>query len=67
MTKEEWIDWKNHPVTIAFLEACEERIEEGKDILSTSAGIEPPQDNFMRGFIQAYREMLEFRVEDLDE
>lgn len=67
MTKEDWNDWKRHPVTEAFYDACLERIAEGKDILSTSAGVDSSQDNFMRGFIAAYREMLEFHVEDIVE
>lgn len=67
MIKAEWLDWKSNPVTIAFHEACLERIEEGKDILFSSAGLDSNKDNFMRGFIQAYREMLDFRVEDYEE
>lgn len=64
MTKQDWLDWRQNPVTDAFYEACVSRIEEGKEILSTSAGVNQDQDNFMRGFIQAYREMLDFRVEE---
>lgn len=56
--------WKTEPVTEAYFSACIERIEEAKDILSVEAGINPDKDNYFRGFIQAYREMLDFRVED---
>lgn len=66
MTKEEWVDWKQHPVTKAYFEACEERVVESKELLSTSAGLDSNQDNFMRGFIHAYREMMDFRVEDIE-
>lgn len=67
VTKEEWIEWKNHPVTKAFYEAVEIRVEESKDLLSYSAGVDQAQDNYWRGFIGAYREMLEFKIEDIDE
>ena len=67
ISKSEWIDWKANPVTKAFFEATQNRIEETKDVLSYSAGLDPITDNFNRGFIQAYREMQDFRIEDLDE
>lgn len=65
ITKSEWQDWKQNNVTRAFLAAVDMRVEDAKDILSVSAGQEPDQDNYFRGFIAAYREMLEFRVDDL--
>lgn len=64
ITKDDFQLWKSEPVTEAFLEACQERIEEAKEILSVEAGMNPEQDNFYRGFIRAYREMLEFRFEE---
>lgn len=69
ISKSDFENWKLDPVTKAFFEAAEERIEDAKDILSTSAGVNPDEDNFFRGFIHAYREMQEFRVdfeEDLE-
>lgn len=65
MNKEDWIAWKDSYVTKAFFEACKTRIEDAKDMLSQSAGIDPNQDNFSRGFIHAYREIENFTVEDL--
>jgi hypothetical protein len=64
MTKEDWLVWKSDPITKMFYEACEERIEDAKELLVNSAGLEPTQDNFYRGFVYAYREMQDFRVED---
>ena len=63
----EWHDWKSNPVTKAFYEACDFRIEDAKDVLSSSAGIDSSSDSFYRGFIHAYREMLDFKVEELGE
>lgn len=65
ISKEEWIDWKANPVTKAFLLACVDRIEEAKEVLSYKAGQDLIEDNYFRGFIQAYREMLEFKIEDI--
>lgn len=67
VTKEEWADWKINPVTKAFYSACEQRIEDAKDILAQSAGLDQISDNFYRGFIQAYAEMFGFRIEDLED
>jgi len=67
ITKEEWADWKINPVTKAFYSACFQRIEDAKDILAQSAGIDLTSDNFYRGFIQAYNEMFGFRIEDMED
>ncbi len=67
ITKQEWADWKINPVTKAFFQAANIRIEDAKDILAQSAGLDSISDNFYRGFIQAYIEMFDFRIDDLDE
>lgn len=67
ISKDDLYLWKNEPITQAWFEACETRINDAKDILGTTAGIDPVTDNFYRGFIQAYREMLEFSVEELEQ
>lgn len=58
-------DWKAHPVTKAFFEAANIRIQETKDLLSTSAGLDPLQDRLYVGLIHAYKELQDFRVDDL--
>jgi len=63
---DDYVLWKNDPMTIAWMEACQQRLEDAKDILSEQAGIDPPNDNFYRGFIRAYAEMQDFKVEDLN-
>lgn len=67
VTKEDFADWKNNPVTMAFFLACSQRVEEAKDILALQAGQDSIQDSFYRGIIFAYREMTDFRVEDEEE
>lgn len=62
----DFLDWKSNPVTKAFFEACNERIEDAKEELATSAGVNSIQDNLIRGIIYAYREMQDFRIDDLE-
>ena len=64
ITKADFTDWKNHPVTQAFFDAAQFRIDECKDILSFTAGQDYMQDRLLVGMIQAYREVQDFRVED---
>ena len=42
-------------------------LEDAKELLSIEAGLNPNQDNLLRGLIQAYREMQDFRMDDLEE
>lgn len=66
LTRSDYEIWKADPVTKAFFQAAQERVEDAKDVLSIEAGINSAQDNLMRGLIQAYREMQDFRVDDLE-
>jgi hypothetical protein len=66
ITKDDFTDWRSNPVTKAFYSACIDRVEDAKDVLGSTAGVDPDQDNFYRGFIHAYREMFDFRVEEIE-
>jgi len=66
ITKDEFVGWKNDQVTEAFYEACKTRLEDAKEILIGQAGLDSDLDNFYRGFIHAYKEMLGFTIEDFD-
>lgn len=66
VTVSDFIDWKANSVTKAFFEACRYRIEDAKDVLASSAGINSAEDNVLRGFIRAYQEMQDFRIDDLE-
>ena len=63
ITKQDFQDWKLNDVTRAFYHACNQRIEDCKDILAGSAGLDSDTDNFYRGFIAAYTELQDFRVD----
>lgn len=64
ISQSEFNDWKSHPVTRAFFEAAQNRIEDSKEVLSTGAGSDPLYDRTLVGLIHAYREMQDFRIED---
>lgn len=66
ITREEWTDWKTHQVTRAFMSAAEERVEDAKEIMAGSAGLDSNNDNFFRGFCAAYREMQNFNIGDIE-
>ena len=65
MTYSDFLNWRSDPVTKAFYEAIQVRIDDCKDILATSAGLDSASDNFNRGFIAAHSESLEFRMEEI--
>ncbi len=67
ITKSEFQEWKDHFITKAYFTAVIERIEEAKEVLASSAGVDNTQDNFIRGMIHAFREVAQFRVEDPEE
>jgi len=59
-------NWKLDPVTQAFFYSVQERIEEAKENLAGSAGLDSISDSWFRGFIAGQRDILEASVEDLD-
>jgi len=67
LTRGDFDNWLSDPVTKAFVQATKERIEDAKDVLSVQAGINQNEDNYIRGLIQAYREVQDFRIDDIQE
>ena len=65
ITKADFQDWKLNNVTKAFMLAAEQRVDDCKDMLAGSAGVDSLQDRFLVGMVHAYREMQDFRVEDI--
>jgi hypothetical protein len=65
-TKDDFLAWKNHAITMAMYEAVIERIEDAKESLVLSAGNDSLQDRFTSGMIRAFREVLalEFATEE---
>ena len=65
VSKEQWIEWKSHPVTRALKEASKERIEEIKDQIVAST--DPDYDRFLKGMIWAYNEVSQAKPDLIDE
>ena len=61
----EFQEWKQNVVTKAFMQAAQERIYDAMQVLSVQAGMDSVQDNYLRGLITAYRELADFRIDDL--
>jgi hypothetical protein len=63
----DFLNWKSDSVTQAFFSSIVDRIEDAKESLSTSAGIDPDTDNWFRGFIAGQRDVLDVRLQDVSE
>lgn len=64
LSKEEFLEWKQSQSTQAVFEIVINRIEDCKDLLAESAGVDPGQDRFISGMIRAFREVLAVNWED---
>jgi hypothetical protein len=58
VTKSDFIDWKQHPVTKEVFRKLIERINIIQETLGDSAGENPLADRFSVGAIQAYKDIL---------
>ena len=67
ISKSDFDNWLSDPVTKAYYAAVQERIADATSFLVVQAGIDSKEDNFYRGFIRAYQEALQFRIDDLEE
>ena len=67
LSRSDFDNWSQDPVTRAFKLAIGEQIQQSKEILSNTAGLNSGEDNFLRGYIRALFDVLEFRVDDLQE
>lgn len=64
MTREEFADWHRHPVTQFIHEVIKDRLEEGKEELALTAGLDPLQDSRKVGKLMAYQDFLDIGPED---
>lgn len=66
ISTQDFLTWKQDSVTQAFFHSVYERIEDAKETLASSAGIDSTSDNWFRGFIAGQRDMIDARVDDMD-
>lgn len=67
ISKLDFQQWKASPVTSAFLSACQDQLKTANDALIRSAGLNSNDDNFYRGYIRAYLEVMDLTLEDMVE
>lgn len=65
ISKEDYATWKLDPATKAFFAACNDRVEDAKEVLANQAGEDSGRDSFFRGLIFAYREIGNFHVDEI--
>lgn len=66
-TKEEFAEWKGHPVTKALFEHMRSLISDSKDTLGSNAGQNPLADRDLVGGISALTDVLEWQPDIIDE
>ena len=66
VSKDDFLDWKKNPVTIAFFSSIIEKINLGATELSYSAGSNPTEERFKCGMIAAYRAILDVEIDELE-
>ena len=64
MTKSDFIDWKQHPVTKEVFRTLQARIQEQYEILGQTAGQDATADSKRVGAIYAYNELLGIDFEE---
>ena len=65
VSKEQWLEWRDHPVTRVLNKSVDVRIDEAKEQIVGST--DPEFDRFAKGMSWAFREVLEFEPDLLQE
>ena len=66
MTKQDFTDWKRHPMTISLFTSIHNRIQEGREELGHTAGLDPQSDRLKVGMLKAYEEIVEIDFEEIE-
>lgn len=64
VSREEFLQWTESPVTREIFSLMEARINDAKDILAVTAGDDSRADGILVGMIKAYNELLGITYED---
>ena len=62
--KQDFLDWKSHPVTKRVFEGLKEQEALMQEQLAQSAGIDSSEDRYRVGYIAALRDVYLIRLED---
>ena len=64
MNKQDYLDWKRHPVTQVMLDSLHNNISSLCTELGVIAGKDPLEDRFKAGYILACRDVLDIQFEE---
>lgn len=67
VSKDDFIQWRQHPVTAHLFFTLRKEIREHEEFLGKHAGMNPPEDRRRCGYILACNEILEFKPEEYQE
>lgn len=67
MTKEDFLEWKQHPTTIRVFDEIQSMIREGVDELSYSAGQDPGSDRQKVGKLDGLRALVGISFYELED
>ena len=67
ISQSDFTNWEADGVTKAFKTSIAEAVQMVKEDLAMQAGLNPPEDNFKRGYIRALLDTLAFRLEIEDD
>jgi hypothetical protein len=67
ISKSDFTDWKSNAVTYAVFSAIKERQMNLKELLASSAGLDPVEDRKVAGMIAAYNTLLLIDWEDVSD
>ena len=62
--KQDFLDWKQHPVTKRVFDGLREQEVLVTDQLVNAAGLEPLEDRYRVGYIAALRDLYLIRLDD---
>lgn len=67
VTKGEWRDWLDHPVTKEVIYAINEAVENAAEALMYRFPSDPMRDSYDRGFLKGVQALMNYRPESTDE
>lgn len=66
MTKQEYVEWRNHPVTRAFKEDVFGVIEAAAAELISRTAPNPERDTFLKGFVAGAKQLPEWEPQEFN-
>lgn len=65
MTQQDFVDWQRHPMTMSLFTSLHNMIQDGREELGRTAGLDSLSDRFKVGMLKAYEDVLELTFEEV--